>query len=66
MIAKPSPNDSLETKLLMAESEKRADREPHFVRTVRSLQSGLESTNREIRSKSADFRRNGRPESSAV
>ena len=32
----------------MAASEKRADREPNFVRTVRSLQSSLASTNREI------------------
>jgi hypothetical protein len=48
MIAKPSLNDSLETGLLMAASEKRAEREPNFVRTVRSLQSSLASTNREI------------------
>jgi hypothetical protein len=33
----------------MAASEKRADLEPYFVRTVRSLQSGLASANREIR-----------------
>ena len=37
----------------------RLDGEPQFVRTVRSLQSGLAGTNHEIPLKSTDFRRMG-------